>query len=73
MKHQSSYPKRFQDMRDARHWCENYVDWYNVEHYHSGLAGFTPAQFFSGDYGEIVREGTVNFPTLKRAKRAKRA
>ena len=31
-----------------------YVDWYNLQHHHSGLAGFTPEQVFTGRYREIA-------------------
>lgn len=47
MKYQPDYPKRFQDIGHARSWCEDYVHWYNVEHHHSGLAGFTPEQVYT--------------------------
>jgi hypothetical protein len=31
------------------------VNWYNTEHHHSGLAGFTPEQVFTGRYHEIAQ------------------
>ena len=36
-KHQPDYPGRFSDVSHARHWSEDYFDWYNFEHHHSGL------------------------------------
>ena len=27
-----------------------WVSWYNTQHHHSGLAGFTPGQVFTGDH-----------------------
>ena len=30
------------------------VDWYNFEHHHGGLAGFTPEQVFTGRYQELA-------------------
>ena len=54
-KHQPDYPGRFSDVSHARHWSEDYFDWYNFEHHHSGLAGFTPEQVFSGRYVEIAK------------------
>jgi hypothetical protein len=36
-------------------WCEDYVQWYNHVHHHSGLNGFTPHQVFSGDYRDIAK------------------
>ncbi|MBV1877792.1 MAG: DDE-type integrase/transposase/recombinase [Pseudomonadales bacterium] len=41
-KYQPDYPGRFNGMSHARNWCEDYFDWYNFEHHHSGLAGYTP-------------------------------
>jgi putative transposase len=31
------------------------VDWYNFQHHHSGLAGFTPEQVFTGRYVDIAK------------------
>lgn len=53
-KYQPDYPGRFNDVAHARHWCEGYFDWYNIEHHHSGLAGFTPEQVFTGRYQGIA-------------------
>jgi len=55
-KYQPDYPGRFTDASHARRWCEAYFDWYNVEHHHSGLAGFTPEQVFTGSYHEVARQ-----------------
>lgn len=54
-KHQPNYPGKFNDLSHARHWCEEYFDWYNFEHHHSGLAGFTPEQVFTGRYHELTK------------------
>ncbi|MBV1878743.1 MAG: integrase core domain-containing protein [Pseudomonadales bacterium] len=43
-KYQPDYPGRFNGLSHARNWCEDYFDWYNFEHHHSGLAGYTPEQ-----------------------------
>ena len=42
------------DTGHARAWCEAYFDWYNYKHHHSGLAGFTPEQVFTGRYKEVA-------------------
>ena len=55
-KYQPDYPGRFTDISHARRWCESYFDWYNVEHHHSGLAGFTPQQVVTGCYREVARQ-----------------
>jgi len=53
-KYQPDYPGRFTDISHARRWCEAYFKWYNVEHHHSGLSGFTPEQVFTGRYREVA-------------------
>ena len=55
-KYQPDYPGRFNDVGHARRWCEGYFDWYNFEHHHSGLAGFTTDQVFTGCYHEVARQ-----------------
>lgn len=54
-KYQPDYPGRFDSIAHAQHWCQDYFDWYNFKHHHSGLAGFTPEQVFTGRYHEIAK------------------
>jgi len=54
LKYQPDYPGRFDDVAQARQWCETYFQWYNGQHHHSGLAGFTPEQVFTGQYREVA-------------------
>lgn len=54
LKYQPDYPRRFESYDHAMRWCDDYVDWYNNDHHHSSLAGFTPAQVFNGSYIEIA-------------------
>lgn len=56
MKYQPDYPRRFQSLDHARLWCEDYVDWYNFSHHHSGIANFTPAQVFTDQHHEIAQQ-----------------
>ena len=62
LKYQPDYPRRFDNYNHAMRWCEDYVRWYNHSHHHSGLAGFTPSQVFSGEYFEIaiVRQAALD-------------
>ncbi len=53
-KYQPDYPGKFRSIVHARQWCEDYFHWYNAEHHHSGLAGFTPEQVFTGGYREVA-------------------
>ncbi len=55
-KYQPDYPGRFTDIAQTRQWCEDYFHWYNVKHHHSGLAGFTPEQVFTGHYQEVAKQ-----------------
>lgn len=55
MKYQPDYPRRFDDYHHAQTWCEDYVLWYNTQHHHSGLGGFTPQQVFTGEHQDIAK------------------
>jgi putative transposase len=54
MKYQPDYPGRFECLVHARQWCDEYFDWYNLSHHHSGLAAYTPEQVFTGRYRDIA-------------------
>jgi putative transposase len=54
LKYQPDYPGRFNHGAHATAWCAEYFDWYNFDHYHSGLARFTTAQVFTGEYRELA-------------------
>lgn len=56
LKYQPDYPRRFDDYDHAQRWCQDYVQWYNNNHHHSSLAGFTPQQVFTGDYRSLAAE-----------------
>ena len=53
-KYQPDYPGTFTHVAHARTWCEQYFDWYNFEHHHRGLAGYTPEQVFTGRYTDVA-------------------
>lgn len=55
-KSQPDYPHKFQSSDHARRWCADYFDWYNRSHHHSGLAGFTPEQVFTGAYVTVAAD-----------------
>jgi putative transposase len=48
MKYRPDYPDRFGSIQDARAWARPFFQWYNHEHYHSGLALLTPATVHYG-------------------------
>lgn len=55
LKYQPDYPGKFTGLTHARSWCEDYYNWYNYEHHHSGLNGYTPEQVFTGRFVDIAR------------------
>jgi len=55
LKHPPDYPGRFLDIGHARHWMADYFRWYNHDHHHSGLNGYTPAQVYNGEQGRVVK------------------
>ena len=54
LKGQPDYPDRFASVAHARAWHERYFHWYNLEHHHSGLAGYTPEQVFTGRHRQVI-------------------
>lgn len=50
MKYRPGYPGVFTDLEAARTYVDEYVQWYNTEHRHSGIALFTPAQVHHGTW-----------------------
>jgi putative transposase len=49
MKYRPDYPDRFASIVAARQWARPFFDWYNNDHYHSGLNLLTPASVHYGD------------------------
>lgn len=48
MKYRLDYPQRFGSIEDARIWARAFVNWYNQEHRHTGLALMAPATVHYG-------------------------
>lgn len=44
------YPGVFQDINHAQTWVTDWVCWYNNEHRHSALTGYTPASMHDGSW-----------------------
>lgn len=53
-KQQPDYPGRFASVSQAREWFADYVEWYNFDHQHSGLAYFTPEQVFTNRVADVA-------------------
>ena len=54
MKYRSDYPERFGSIEDARVWARTFIDWYNHEHRHTGLALMAPATVHHGLAGHVT-------------------
>jgi putative transposase len=54
MKYRPEFPKRFGCYEDALRFCRQFFDWYNNEHYHSGIGLLTPASLHYGQGEEII-------------------
>jgi putative transposase len=59
LKYQPDYPERFSGPAHAQAWCQEFFDWYNDHHQHSGLALFTPAEVFYGRVEEVAARRQV--------------
>jgi len=61
MKYHQTYPlRRFRDLLSVRAWVDEFVDWYNAEHRHSGIKYVTPNQRHYGEADAIcsIRQQT---------------
>ena len=61
-KYQHEFPDRFGSYADALAYCRNFFDWYNNEHYHSGIGFVTPASLHYGQARQVIieRQETLN-------------
>jgi len=48
LKYGPTYPERFDTIEEARAWCARFVNWYNNEHRHTGIALLTPSDVHHG-------------------------
>lgn len=62
LKYQPDYPGRFRDPHHARSWMREFTPWYNEQHRHEGLNGFTPDEVYSGRHVELAmqRQATLD-------------
>ncbi len=54
LKYRPEFPAQFGSIEDARAFCRGFFDWYNHDHYHSGIALLTPHSVHSGQAAVIV-------------------
>jgi len=56
MKYRPNYPGRFGCQVDAHSWARPFFDWYNNDHYHSGIGFLTPADVHYGRASRKIQE-----------------
>ena len=55
-KYRPEFPDRFGCIEDSRAHCVGFFDWYNNDHYHSGLALLTPATVHYGETAAVLAQ-----------------
>lgn len=63
-KYAPTYPTYFASIEAARAWVEEFVTWYNHEHYHSGLEGHTPASVHDGTWTTVHHQRVATMTAL---------
>ena len=56
LKYHPDYPDRFGCIQDARGWARSFFQWYNHQHYHTGLNLLTPASVHYGQAEDIRQQ-----------------
>ena len=54
MKYRPEFPDRFGSLADARAHCQEFFQWYNNEHHHSGIAMLTPYEVHYGLAADVI-------------------
>ena len=54
MKYQPDFPARFGCYEDGLSFCRRFFNWYNDEHYHSGIGLVTPSSLHYGEAAQVV-------------------
>lgn len=56
LKYRPDFPDRFGSSEDAQSYCRSFFDWYNQEHYHTGIALLTPAMLHYGQAETVIQQ-----------------
>ena len=59
MKYRPEFPDRFGCIQDSRTFCQQFFQWYNEEHRHSGIALLTPAVVHFGESQTVLAQRQV--------------
>lgn len=54
LKYRPDFPDYFNYIVEARKFCRNFFNWYNTQHYHSGIGFLTPESVHYGFANEIL-------------------
>ena len=66
LKYCPQYPKKpFTSKEEAQNWVNEFVNWYNNKHLHSGIKFVTPASRHKGDDIVILKRRTIVYETAK--------
>lgn len=75
LKYQPLFPERFENIESARDYCSDFFQWYNKEHYHSGIGYYTPESVHYGycneiynNRSEVLLDAYISNPTRFRNK-----
>ena len=67
MKYRPEFPDRFGCIQDSRAFCQQFFQWYNEEHRHSGIALLTPAVVHFGESQTVLAHRQVVLDTAYHA------
>lgn len=56
MKYRPDFPGQFGCLEDSRSFCQVFFNWYNTEHYHSGIGYLPPEDVHYGRAQQIIKE-----------------
>jgi putative transposase len=59
MKYRPEFPDRFGSIQDSRAFCQQFFQWYNQEHRHSGIGLLTPAVVHFGEAQTVLARRQV--------------
>jgi len=62
LKYRPEFPERFGCIQDSRAFCQDFFQWYNQEHRHSGIGLLTPAMVHFGEAQTVLahRQGVLD-------------
>lgn len=67
LKYKSDWPDRFDTLNNVNNHCEQFFNWYNYQHHHSGIGLITPADRHQGNGQLIDTQRRVTLETAYQA------